>query len=67
MIEGIKSTVKNGKEHIRQLIKSSSQKNMKEQYRKNLANNYKYAENVIENHKKSILKLKEDIIRIKTK
>lgn len=67
MIEGIKSTVKNGKEHLRKLIKSSTQKTMKEQYRKNLANNFKYSENQIENHKKSIVQLKEDIIRIKTK
>jgi uncharacterized protein YydD (DUF2326 family) len=67
MIEGIKSTVKNGKEHLRDLIKSSTQKTAKEQYRKNLANNFKYAEGQIENHKKSIERLKEDIQNIKSK
>ena len=67
MIEGIKSTVKNGKDNLRDLIKSSTQKSAKEQYRKNLANNFKYAEGQIENHKKSIERLKEDIQNIKSK
>lgn len=67
MIEGIKNTVKNGKEHLRKLIKSSTQKSAKEQYRKNLANNFKYAEVQIENHKKSIERLKKDIQDIKSR
>ena len=67
MIEGIKSTIKNGKEHLRSLIKSSTQKSNKEQYRKNLANDFKYAEGQIENHKKSIERLKEEIQNIKSK
>ena len=67
MIEGIKSSIKNGKEHLRNLIKSSTQKTMKEQYRKDLANDFKYPEGQIENHKKSIERLKEDIQNIKSK
>ena len=67
MIEGIKSSIKNDKEHLRDRIKSSTQKSAKEQLRKNLANDFKYAEGQIENHKKSIERLKEDIKNIKSK
>lgn len=67
MIEGIKSSIKNGKEHLRNLIKSSTQKTTKEQYRRNLAKDFKYSEGQIENHKRNIERLKEDIKNIKSK
>jgi DNA-binding FrmR family transcriptional regulator len=40
---------------------------MKEQYRKNLAKDFKYAEGQIEGCKKSIERLKQDIQNIKSR
>jgi len=66
-IEGLKNTIKNGKEHLRGLIKSSTIKANKEQYKKNLASDFKYAESQIENHKESIARIKIEIQNIKQK
>jgi hypothetical protein len=66
-IEGLKNTIKNGKEHLRSLIKSSKVKANKEQYKKNLANDFKYAEIQIKNHKESIARIKIEIQNIKQK
>lgn len=58
MIEGLKNTVKNGRQHLRNLIKASTVKSSKEQYKKNLANNFKSHESQIQNHKKVLRELK---------
>jgi chromosome segregation ATPase len=64
-IEGLKSTMNNNKEHLRNLIKSSKDKQTKEGYKRRLADSGDYIKKQIQQIKDSIVNLKEDIARIK--
>jgi len=65
MIESLKNDFNRNKEHLRSLIKSASTKENKEMYRRRLEDSGEYKKKQIEQQKKYIQDLKDDIARIK--